>query len=47
MKDGLYMVSTSYFCAGFVIKHGRVDRCAPILKRNFNYWKNKAIFITK
>lgn len=46
MKDGLYQVTTSYFCAGFVVENGRVVRCAPILKRNIKYWMTKARFIT-
>ena len=45
MKDGLYRVTTSYFCAGFVIENGKVKNIAPVLKKNFNYWKTKAVFI--
>jgi hypothetical protein len=42
MKDGLYRVKTSYLCAGFVIKNGRVTMCAPILRRKLTYWKTIA-----
>lgn len=38
MVDGLYRVSTHYLCAGFVIRHGRVVMCAPILRGKFEYW---------
>lgn len=42
MKDGLYQVTTSYLCAGFVIKNGKVIQCAPILRRKLEYWKTVA-----
>ena len=42
MKDGLYRVVTPYLCAGFVIKNGELYKCAPILRKKFNYWKTKA-----
>lgn len=38
MKDGLYQVTTSYLCAGFIIENGTVIRCAPILRNKINYW---------
>ena len=38
LPDGLYRVTTGYFCAGFVIKGGRVVRCAPILWRRIDHW---------
>jgi hypothetical protein len=38
MKDGLYRVTTSYLCAGFVIEGSRVVACAPILRRKLGYW---------
>lgn len=47
MKDGLYQVTTSYLCAGFVVKDGKVVRCAPILKRKIEYWKTVAVRIAK
>lgn len=42
MKDGVYQVTTSYLCAGFVVEHGKITYCAPILKRKINYWKTVA-----
>lgn len=45
LKDGLYQVTTSYLCAGFVIKNGAVIALAPILKKKLNYWKTIAVFI--
>ena len=45
MKDGLYQVTTSYLCAGFVIKNGTVVECAPILRKKIDYWKKVAKFI--
>ncbi len=42
MIDGLYMVTTSYLCAGFVVENGVVTRCAPILRNKLAYWKTIA-----
>lgn len=42
MKDGLYRVTTSYLCAGFVVEGGKVVRCAPILRKKLSYWKTVA-----
>lgn len=38
MRDGLYQVTYRNICAGFTIKDGRVDLCAPILRRRMAYW---------
>ena len=38
IADGLYQVTTSYLCAGFVVANGKVARCAPILRRKLSYW---------
>lgn len=46
MRDGLYQVTTSYLCAGFTIKDNKIIYCAPILRRNINYWKTIAIYIS-
>jgi len=43
MKDGLYQVTTTYLCAGFVVEGGIVTRCAPILRPKLAYWKTKAL----
>lgn len=45
MKDGLYQVTTSYLCAGFVIENGKVTLCAPILRKRFEYWKTIAKYL--
>lgn len=45
MKDGLYQVTTSYCCAGFTIKNGTLERCAPILWRKFDYFKTIAKWV--
>jgi len=42
LSDGLYRVTTSYLCAGFVIEGGVVTDCAPILRRRLAYWKTIA-----
>lgn len=39
MQDGLYQVTTKYFCAGFEVKNGKIINCAPILKKRIEYWK--------
>jgi hypothetical protein len=41
--DGLYRVTTSYLCAGFVIADGRVTHCAPILRKRLDYWRTVAV----
>ena len=46
MKDGLYQVTTSYLCAGFIIKNNEPILIAPILVKKFNYWKTIAIRIS-
>ena len=42
MSDGLYQVTTRYFCAGFVIERGAVAACAPILRKRIAYWMTVA-----
>lgn len=42
MRDGLYRVTTSYLCAGFVVQGGQVTMCAPVLRKNLEYWKTIA-----
>lgn len=43
MRDGLYIVKTKYFYAGFTVVNGKVSKCAPILRKKIDYWKTKAI----
>jgi hypothetical protein len=45
MRDGLYRVTTSYLCAGFVVENAKVTRCAPILRRKLSYWLSVASWI--
>lgn len=45
MKDGLYIVMTSYLCAGFVIENNTIKRIAPILRNKIHYWKTIAVWI--
>lgn len=47
MRNGLYRVTSARYklCAGYVIKNGSLWTCAPILRRNFNYWMTIAIRI--
>lgn len=45
MKNGLYQVTTSYLCAGFVIENNKCIMCAPILFKKFDYWKTIAVWI--
>ena len=47
MKDGLYRVTTSYLCAGFVVVDGQVSECAPILRKKLAYWKTVAVWIAE
>jgi len=42
MKDGLYQVTKYKICAGFIVQNGKVLACAPILRKEFNYWKTIA-----
>jgi hypothetical protein len=41
--DGLYRITTSYLCAGFVVENGVVTACAPILRKRLAYWKTIAV----
>jgi hypothetical protein len=45
MDDGLYRVTTRYLCAGFVVEHGAVTMCVPILRAKLAYWKTIAVRI--
>jgi hypothetical protein len=47
MVDGLYLVKTKNIYAGFVVEHGRVVRCAPILRKRLAYWITIATRIEK
>lgn len=43
MRDGLYQVTTSYLCAGLVVKGNRVVMCAPILRGHLAHWLSVAV----
>lgn len=45
LPDGLYRVETPYLCAGFVVRSGKVVRCARILMKSFGYWRTVAVRI--
>jgi hypothetical protein len=45
LPDGLYQVTTTYLCAGFVVEGGRVTECADILRRRLAYWMSVAKWI--
>lgn len=45
MRDGLYQVITTYLCAGFIVRDGRVVECAPILRKKIEYWKTVAKWV--
>jgi len=45
MTDGLYRVTTTYLCAGFVMQNGHVVTCAPVLRKRLAYWKTIALRI--
>ena len=45
MKDGLYMVTTHYLCAGFVVEQRKVIRCAPVLRKRLGYWMSQAVWL--
>lgn len=42
LDDGLYAVSGETWRAGFVVKDGRVVKCAPMLRRGLPEWITKA-----
>jgi hypothetical protein len=46
LTDGLYLVTTSYLCAGFVAENNQITMCAPILRKRISYWKTIAILIS-
>lgn len=46
MTDGLYVVTTTYLCAGFVLEGKRVTLCAPILRRRLAYWMTLAVWVS-
>ena len=53
LVDGLYMVQSAYFCAGFEVENGKVTQCAPILRKRLirnvtnDYKSNKSYHFGK
>jgi len=45
VRDGLYQVTTSYLCAGYILQGGVVTACAPVLKNKINYWKTIGVWV--
>jgi hypothetical protein len=43
LADGLYRVTTSYLCAGYVVEDGKITMCAPILRKRLAYWRTIAV----
>lgn len=41
-QDGLYVVNQKGILAAFVLQDGKVTVCAPILRKEIEYWKTKA-----
>ena len=42
LPDGLYRVCVPYLTAGFVVRAGQIEECAPILRNRICYWVVKA-----
>jgi hypothetical protein len=45
LQNGVYQVTTSYFCAGFIVENGIVIDMAPILRKNIRYWITIANYV--
>jgi hypothetical protein len=52
LKDGLYRVTTRrnnqkevLICAGFMVREGKIVRCAPVLRRHIHKHVHKAEWI--
>lgn len=45
MRDGLYVVYTSNITAAFVMRDDEVTVCAPILRKEIEYWKRRAKWV--
>lgn len=45
MKDGLYIVDRNNIYAAFVVREGEVTICAPILRKNLEYYKQIAKYV--
>jgi len=45
MRDGLYQVNHGNICGGFVVRRGKITVCAPVLRKQIEFFKTKATFI--
>lgn len=45
MRNGLYRVDHYGICAGFVVEGHQLAACAPVLLRNWSFWRRKAYWI--
>lgn len=45
MKDGLYIVDRKNIYGAFVVHHGDVTQCAPILRNNIEFYKKVARWV--
>jgi hypothetical protein len=45
LKDGLYVVNHGTTTAGFVVREGKITVCAPILRKNIEFFARKAKFV--
>jgi hypothetical protein len=43
LQDGVYQVTRSYFCAGFVVRDGFIILVAPILRKKLSFWITQAV----
>jgi hypothetical protein len=43
-KDGLYVVEHGTLTAAFVVRQGEVTTCAPVLRKNFDFFAAKAVW---
>ena len=45
LQDGVYRVTHGGICAGFIVRGGRIVKCAPILKKQRAQWMEHAVLI--
>ena len=45
MRDGLYIVDYKNIYAAFVVRDGNVTNCAPVLRKNLQWFKKIAVFL--
>ena len=45
--DGLYQVVGAHFVAGFVVKDGKITDCAPILRKNLEFWAKEGRLVVQ